>query len=129
MKLIKFFFYRIYSVSLSRGEMDPIWAYGLLSMFTIANASCILDILMIITKSKIFDVGPIFILIMCISILHLNSVLLLRNGKPKETIKEFKEMKESRMKWNLFLTVYIIASILMVIYIGGIVREMHAKGF
>jgi hypothetical protein len=124
-KIIKYFFYKIYSFSQSNGENDSGWAYAIVSMFLIANIYSLLDVVMIITKSKLPKVSNLFIVAIGGLVLYLNYVLLIRNGKTKEIVKEFKETKPSKGILNLFLIFYIIASVTLFVYTGNIVRSMN----
>ena len=124
-KLIKYFFCKIYSFSQSNGENDAGWAYAIVSMFLIANIYSLFDVVMIITKSKFPQVSNLFIVAMGGLVLYLNYTLLLRNGKTKAIVKEFKDVKQSKGVLNLLLIVYIIASVTLFIYIGNVVRSMN----
>jgi hypothetical protein len=124
-KTLKYFFYKIYSFSLSNGESDAGWAYAIVSVFLIANIYSLLDLVMIITESKIPEVSNIFIIAMCGLVLFLNHILLLKDGMAKEITKEFKEMRGSKAILNLFLFLYITVSIVLFIYTGNVVRSMN----
>ena len=124
-KLIKYFFYKIYSFSLSNGENDAGWAYAIVSMFLIANIYSLFDLVMIITASKLPQVSNLFIIAMGGLVLYLNHMLLLKNGKAKEIVKEFKEKQGSKAMLNLFLFLYIFVSVILFIYTGNVVRSMN----
>jgi hypothetical protein len=124
-KKIKYFFYKIYSFSLSNGQSDEGWAYAIVSMFLIANIYSLFDLVMIITASKLPQVSNLFIIVMGGLVLYLNYIVLLKNGKAKEIVKEFKEMKGSKAKLNLFLFFYIAVSVILFIYTGNLVRSMN----
>lgn len=124
-KIIKYFFYKIYSFSLSNGESDAGWAYAIVSVFLIANIYSLYDLVMIITVSKLPQVGNSFIIVMGVLVLYLNHIVLLKNGKAKEIVEEFKDMKGSRAMLNLFLFLYIAVSVILFIYTGNVVRSMN----
>ena len=125
MKIIKYFFYKVYSFSLSNGENNPEWAMAIVSVFVIGNIYSFFDIIMILTKSKLPQVSNLYIVGVIGFVLYLNYILLLKNGKAKEIVKEFKEMRGSKLILNLLLALYIIGSIGLFIYTGNIVRELN----
>jgi hypothetical protein len=88
MKIIKYFFYKIYSFSLSSGEKDAGWAYAIVCIFMIANIYSLLDVIIIITKAQLPQVSNLFIVTMGGGVLYFNYVLLMKNGKAKEIEKE-----------------------------------------
>jgi hypothetical protein len=124
-KIIKYFFYKIYSFSLSNGESDAGWAYAIVSMFLIANIYTLIDLVMIITASKLPQVSNLFIILMGGLVLYLNHIVLLKNGKVKEIAKEFKEKQGNKAMLNLFLFLYISFSVILFIYTGNVVRGMN----
>ena len=124
-KLIKYFFYKIYSFSLSNDENDPSWALAIVTLFLISNVYFLLDLIMIFTNSKIPQINGFVILVLCCLILYLNFIFLVKNGKTIEIVKEFKENKQKKTILNIFLSLYIIFSIIMCIYTGNIVRSMN----
>ena len=125
-KIIKYFFYKIYSFSLSNGENDAGWAFGIVSMFLIANIYSLLDLVMIITASKLPQVSNLTIIAIGGVVLYLNHVLLLKNGKAKVIAKEFDEKQgRSRAILNLILFLYVVCSVILFIYTGNVVRSMN----
>lgn len=124
-KLIKYFFYKIYSFSLSSGEIDAGWAMTIVAMFTLANIYSFFDLIIILTQSKLPQLSTPVIIVFCGIILYLNYSLLMKNGKAKAIVKEFKETEESKFKLNVFLILYIIVSITLFIYTGNLVRDMN----
>jgi hypothetical protein len=124
-RVIKYFFYKIYSFSLSNGETDSSWAMVGVSMFTLANVYSFFDIILILTHSKLPQLGKPAIIVFCCMLLYFNYSLLVKNGKSKEIVKEFKEMEGSKAMLNLFLFLYITVSIVLFIYTGNVVRNMN----
>jgi hypothetical protein len=92
---------------LSNGENDAGWAFGIVSMFLIANIYSLLDLVMIITASKLPQVSNLTIIAIGGVVLYLNHVLLLKNGKAKVIAKEFDEKQGSRAILNLILFLYV----------------------
>lgn len=125
MKIIRYFFYKIYSFSLSNGENDAGWAMAIVSLFTLANFYSFFDIFIILTQSKSSQFGKPIIIICCVIILYFNYAILMKNGKEKEIVKEFNEMEGSKTMLNLFLVLYIIGSISLFIYTGNVVRGLN----
>ena len=124
-KIIKYFFYKIYSFSLSNGENDAGWAMTIVSLFTLANVYSFFDIFMILTQSKLPQLGKPIVIVCCGIILYFNYAILMKNGKSKEIVKEFKDIKGSKVMLNLFLALYIIGSICLFIYTGNLVRALN----
>lgn len=122
MKIIRYFFYKIYSFSLSNGETDPGWAMTIVAMFTLANVYSFIDIILILTQTKEPQLGKPIIIAFCGAILYLNYIMLMKNGKSKEIIKEFNDMTVSRAILNLYLALYIIGSIGLSIFTATLVR-------
>ncbi len=124
-KIIKYFFYKIYSFSLSNGENDPGWAMTIVSIFGILNVYGILGVIQIALQVKTPQVNKWIIILLAAILLYLYYVLLMKNGKAKEIVKEFKEMKGSKAMLNLFLFLYIAFSVILFIYTGNVVRSMN----
>ncbi len=124
-KLIKYFFYKIYSVSLSNGEQDAGWAMTIVSVFGILNVYTILGVIQILLQVKAPQVDKLVVIILAVLIIYLYYRLLIKNGKAKEIVKEFKEMKQSKGMLNFLLMLYIIVSVILFIYSGSIVRGMN----
>jgi hypothetical protein len=124
-KILKYFFYKIYSFSLSNGESDAGWAYAIVSMFLVANIYSLLDLVMIVTKSKLPQLSNLFIIAMGGLVLYFNYIILMKNGKAKEIAKEFKEMQGNKAMLNLSLFLYITVSVILFIYTGNVVRSMN----
>jgi hypothetical protein len=110
---------------LSNGENDAGWAYAIVSMFLIANIYSLFDLVMIITASKLPQISNLFVIAMGGLVLYLNHMLLLKNGKAKEIVKEFKEKQGNKALLNLFLFLYIVVSVILFIYTGNVVRNMN----
>ncbi len=124
-KTIKYFFYKIYSFSLSNGENDAGWAMTIVSVFGILNVYGILGVIQISLQVKISQVDKWIIILLAAILLYLYYALLMKNGKAKEIVKEFKEMEGSKAMLNLSLFLYITMSIVLFIYTGNIVRSMN----
>lgn len=124
-KIIKYFFYKIYSFSLSNGESDAGWAMTIVSIFGILNVYGILGVIQILLQVKTPQVNKWVIIILAAILLYLYYVLLMKNGRAKEIVKEFKEMEGSKVMLNLFLALYIIGSIALFIYTGNVVRSLN----
>lgn len=124
-RILKYFFYKIYSFSKSNGEKDPGWAHTIVSMFVIANIYTILDVVLIITNSKLPQVSNLLIIAVGALVLYLNYLLLIRDGKPKEIELEFKKTKQSKIVLNLFLIFYIFASVTLFLITSNNVRGMN----
>jgi hypothetical protein len=125
MKIIRYFFYKIYSFSLSNGENDAGWAMAIVSIFGIQNVYGVLGLIQILFKVKTPQIDKWIIILLASILLYSYYVLLVKNGKAKEIVKEFKEMKGSKLILNLLLALYIIGSIGLFIYTGNIVRELN----
>lgn len=122
-KIIKYFFYRMYSISLSNGEKDAGWAMAIVSMFVLANASVLMDIILIVTGTKLPQVGKVTIGIICAIILYMNYSLLMKGNRANEIIKEFNEMKTGKGLLNFYLILYIVLTIVLFIYTANIIRN------
>jgi hypothetical protein len=124
-KIIRYFFYRIYSFSLSNGENDAGWAMVIVSMFTLANVYSFFDIIILSTNSSLPEIEKPAILIFCSVVLYFNYVVLMKNGKSKIILKEFNEMNGSKSMLNLLLMLYIVGSIVLFIFTGNMVRDLN----
>lgn len=124
-KIIKYFFYKVYSFSLSNGETDAGWAMAIVSLFTLANVYSLFDIIMIFTQSKLPQLGKPVIIVFCTIVLYFNYMLLMKNGKAKEIVKEFEDVESNKPMLNLFLVLYVIGSIALFVYTGNVVRELN----
>lgn len=125
MKLIRYFFYKIYSFSLSNGEQDAGWAMTIVSIFGILNVYGILGVVQILLEVKTPQIDKWIIIVLGAILFYLYYVLLIKNDKAKEIAKEFKETKESKGILNLLLFFYIAFSIFLFIYTGNIIRGMN----
>lgn len=124
-RLLKYFFFKIYSFSLSNGESDAGWAMTIVSMFVIANAYTLFDLYLILTQTRFPEFGNTFIIAACGLILYFNYVLLLKDGKAQEILSEFQKTETKKGLLNFFLTLYIILTITLFIYTGYIVRSLN----
>ena len=78
MNVIKYFFLRIYSASLSSGENDWGWAFTLVSIFLFANIYSFLDIVLIVTHTKLPEVNNVFIISLGGIVLYFIYVFLIK---------------------------------------------------
>jgi hypothetical protein len=124
-RVIKYFFYKIYSFSLSNGETDAGWAMAIVSIFGIFNIYGILGIIQILLQLKTPQVDKWVIIFLALTLLYLYYTLLIKNDKSKEIVKEFKEMEGSRAMLNLLLALYIIGSVILFIYTANVVRALN----
>ncbi len=124
-RVIKYFFYKIYSFSLSNGETDAGWAMAIVSMFGIFNVYGILGVIQILLQVKTPQVNKWIIIFLALTLLYLYYLLLMKNDKSKEIAKEFKEMEGSKAMLNLLLALYIIGSVVLFIYTANIVRALN----
>jgi len=122
-KILKYFFYKIYSVSLSNGEKDAGWAMTIVSIFVLLNMSFLIDIILIITGARLPQVGKVTIGIICAIILYMNYSLLMKGNRANEIIKEFNEMKTGKGLLNVCLILYIVLTIVLFIYTANIIRN------
>ena len=125
-RLLKYFFFKIYSFSLSNGQRDAGWAMTIVSMFVLANVYSLLDIILILTRTKLPQVGNIVIVVACGLILYFNYVLLIKDGKAQTILNDFRQGQTKKRRLNLFLTLYIILTITLFIYTGNIVRAFNS---
>lgn len=123
---IKYFFYRLYSVSLSNGEQDAGWAMIIVSLFSLANVYSLFDLILIFSNSQLPHISKGIIILFCCGIMYFNYSLLMKNRKAKEIVKEFEqEDKSKRLIKTLLIWFYIIASVTLFIYTGNVVRSMN----
>ena len=125
--LLKYFFFKIYSFSLSNGQRDAGWAMTIVSMFVLANVYSLLDIILILTQTKLPQVGNIVVVVACGLILYFNYTLLMKDGQAQIILKYFQNGQTKKGLLNLFLTLYIILTITLFIYTGNIVRAYNAN--
>lgn len=123
---IKYFFYRLYSTSLSNGEHDAGWSMTIVSLFSIVNVYSFFDLILIFSNSQLPQVSKSVIILLCSGILYFNYSLLIKNGKAREIVKEFKnEDKSKRVFKTLLIWMYIITSVVLFIYTANAVRSMN----
>src|ERR1700752_922266 len=102
-RLLKYFFYKIYSFSLSNGQKDAGWAMTIVALFVLANLYSIFDIILILTKTKLPELGNFVVMAVCGLILFSVYALLMKNDKAE-----------------------IIVTITLFIYTGSVVRSLNA---
>ncbi len=124
-KIIKYFFYKIYSFSLSNGENDAGWAMTIVSIFGILNIYGILGVIQILLQVKTAQVDKWIIILLAAILLYLYYVLLMKNGRANEIVKEFREMQGNKAMLNFSLFLYITVSVILFIYTGNEVRSMN----
>jgi hypothetical protein len=123
---IKYFFYRLYSISLSNGEQDAGWSMIIVSLFALANVYSFFDLILIFSNSQLPQISKVVIILFCSGILYFNYSLLTKNGKAKEIVKEFeREEKSKRLLKMMLIWLYMIVSITLFIYTGNVVRSMN----
>lgn len=123
---IKYFFYRLYSISLSNGEQDAGWSMTIVSLFSLANVYSFFDLILIFSNSQLPQISKVVIILFCGGILYFNYSLLMKDGKAQEIVKEFKnEDKSKRLFKSLLIWVYMIISVALFIYTGNVVRSMN----
>ncbi len=125
MKIFKYFFYKIYCFSLSNGQKDYGWAFTIVSIFLLLNLYSLFDIYLIILNQKLPQVGNPTIIIFSSIVLYLNYVLLIKNGKIPKMLNEFNDINFNKLKFNIYLLVYVILSISTFIVTGNIVRNLN----
>jgi ABC-type xylose transport system permease subunit len=124
-KIIKYFFYRLYSRRLANGENDPIWSIGIVSIFGILNVYGILGVVQILFHSQTPQIPKWIVFVLGLLLFYGYYWLLTKNGKAKEIVEEFDKMQGNRMILNLALFLYITVSIVLFIYTGNVVRNMN----
>ena len=120
--LIEYFFYKIYSFSLSNGENSPSWAVTTVSIFGIINLYTLTDIFLIVFNKKMFIINEIFIIFIGLLIIYFYYSFLVRNGNLKLITNKFKG--KGNLKLNLSLIAYIIISLVLFISTGILVRSI-----
>jgi hypothetical protein len=125
-KALQYFFYRLYSGSLSSGQNDPGWSMMIVSILVGANFYSTVDLILIIFKQRLPQVGNIIIIIIGCSLLYFIYHILLRNGKAKIILKEYENENPSKRKMRtLLIWLYVIGSISLFILTGNIVKSMN----
>lgn len=120
---LKYFFYRLYQVSLSNGEKDPGWSMTIVSMFLISNIYSIIGLILVTTNSRMPQIGNLNVMIICGLVLYSNYVMLIKNNKPQLIIKQFQHETGTKRSVKMILVYfYVVVSICFFIYIGGKVR-------
>ena len=124
-KIIKYFFYKIYSVSLASGEEDAGWAMTLVAMFGLTNMITIFNLKHILLHEYLSNFSLVFYIITSSVLFYLYYVLLQKNGKSQIIVKEFKSMQGKKTLLNFLLLVYISVSIVLFIYTLNVVRSIN----
>ena len=124
-RILKYFFFKIYSSSLSNGVTDAGWAMSIVTMFVVANVFTLFDIFLIITKTKLPQISNFVLFAAGGLILYFNFVLLIKKGKAQIILNDFKKAETKKGLLNLFLVLYIILTIALFIYTGNIVRALN----
>ncbi|MFN7313239.1 MAG: hypothetical protein ACK5UI_07120, partial [Bacteroidota bacterium] len=122
-QIIKYFFYRLYSISLSNGEHDAGWSMTIVSLFSLANIYSFFDLILIVSNSQLPQVNNIFIILISGVILYFNYYLLIKDGKALDIVKEFNdEDKSKRLLKTILIWAYMITSVVLFVYTGKVVR-------
>ena len=110
-KLLKYFFYKLYSFSLSEGQNNSMWACIMVIMFVMFNLFTVINIVLLTTTLKFPNLNYFTIIIICSFIAYLLYALLLKNNKSQEILNEFNATKKGKAVLNFYLFFYIILSI------------------
>ena len=125
LKLIRYFFFRIYSFSVSQGQQDAGWAMTIVAIFGILNVYGILGIIQIIFGIATPQLNKWWIIALSAILIYFYYSLLIKGGRAKAILAEFGEKKDRKGKLNLLLLVYAICTITIFVYVGSVVREMN----
>lgn len=126
-QLLKYFFFKIYSFSLSKGQNDPGWAMTIVSLFVLVNVYSLFDIILILTHTKLPQISTTILLFSCGLLLYINYTLLMKDGKAQLILKDFQQGQTRKGILNLCLALYIIFTIILFIYTGNMVRAFNAN--
>lgn len=126
MKIIKYFFYTLYSRSVANEQEEPMWGMAAVSFFSIANIYTLFFVVLIIAGNTVPPVGKWLIIAGCIGVLYGNYAMLIRNGRAKKILEEFRGIK-NKLKLNIMLALYILVSIVAFITLVNIIRERAAQ--
>ena len=118
MKLIRYFFYRLYTFSFTSnaGDENAQIGFGIIAYIGMRNVFSVLSVVEIILQRKI-ELNLIFILLFIVVYLFsLYKYLIANNGK-KRILKEFENKKNNILVLNLLLVFYVVGSIFLNFYL------------
>lgn len=123
-KLIQYFFYVLYSNSLSNGENSSFWAKNLVSLILFFNVGFVLNILLILTNQTEWTKSIFFLFLIITIVAILNHLIL---SKEEEIMRYFKKNKKNRILLRISLILYIILSVYSFFYIIIEVKDMNTN--
>lgn len=125
MKIIRYFFFKVYKFSLSNGENYSGWAFGFVAIFLVANCITLNDAIQLIFKIDINAFGVSSIVLQTISVLSFTFWYLIIKQTPKKILHEFKNASsKSKIIFNFYLIIYILLSIILFVYLENLVKGM-----
>ena len=98
----------------------------IVALFVLANLYSIFDIILILTKTKLPELGNFVVMAVCGLILFSVYALLMKNDKAEIIVKEFRSEPTKMLGLNFALAIYIILTITLFIYTGSVVRSLNA---
>lgn len=124
-KVIRYLFFRLYSISLSNGEKNPIYALGTVYLLLLANLYSIVDCVLLIIGVGFPDLPKYVVLAYTLGLFYFLYFILWKDGKGKEIIIYFKR-KRTNKDWikTLLILLYIILTIIVFVYLGNKVRDL-----
>jgi hypothetical protein len=125
-KILKYFFYRIYSFSLSNGEKDAGWAYIIVLFFVYGNLSILMDgVLLLISAGSSKLSNAIVIAISGAAAYYLH-VILTKGQRKDEIIKEFNSIK-NKSALNILLMLYIVGTVILFVICMREIRALNGN--
>lgn len=125
MTIIRYFFYKVYKLSLSNGEPYPGWSYAFVTMLLIANITTVNDLIQLLFKVNLKNLGVTAIIVQAIAIMSFVYWYFIMKETPGKIVKEFNDLtSKSKMVLNIYLFAYLSISIFLFIYLGDIIRNI-----
>jgi hypothetical protein len=124
-RLLKYFFYKLYSYSLSQGQNNFASAERIVNLFILLNIISIINLFLILTKIKLTEL-PLDTLFISAGLILFGSYFIFLNiYNPTPILNEFRKPEAKTKYYNWYLVLYIISSIFVFFYTVQTVKALN----